>query len=390
MVILYISLNPGKAAKSLKEFGREIKENVLKGIDKLALYEVETRDMKNLLSESLDTMFKLNDDLIEHENKIENYLKQEEKRIYDLVDKSKDKDFELNITINNSEIPPEKAITNFKWSEQKYPRKSKAISDVMEKLYKKYTESQKQLKNKYEEYQNLMNTLNLKIKGEHEAQSLMRRDYRDLIKLDSMIETDYLCTVLCFVPIGTEKYFLEKYESLAGGFVLEGSAEKLGGSAEDGAFLYRVLVMKHAKAAFKTECQGTLRVNCRDFDKEILSRREVEKGEIMKLKAESDEKRMNLMHLSKSAYSEIFIALLHIKMLRIYIESNLKYSSPDYFTYIIDLPKEKQTKTISLLIKKFSDPSEFGLYGTKDETKDSEDFFPFILIRLTVPSKLEK
>lgn len=30
-----------------------------------------------------------------------------------------------------------------------------------------------------------------------------------------------------------------------------------------------------------------------------------------------------------------------------------------------------------------------GWYGTKEELKDSEDFFPFILLKLTVPSTLK-
>jgi hypothetical protein len=38
------------------------------------------------------------------------------------------------------------------------------------------------------------------------------------------------------------------------------------------------------------------------------------------------------------------------------------------------------------MIKSFSDTSDSGWYGTKEELKEAEDFYPFILIKLAVPS----
>jgi V-type H+-transporting ATPase subunit C len=40
------------------------------------------------------------------------------------------------------------------------------------------------------------------------------------------------------------------------------------------------------------------------------------------------------------------------------------------------------------MIKAFSDTDNQGWYGTKEELKDTEDFYPFILIKLGVPSTI--
>ena len=40
------------------------------------------------------------------------------------------------------------------------------------------------------------------------------------------------------------------------------------------------------------------------------------------------------------------------------------------------------------MIKVFNDTEDQGWYGTKEELKESEDFYPFILIKLGVPSTI--
>jgi len=37
----------------------------------------------------------------------------------------------------------------------------------------------------------------------------------------------------------------------------------------------------------------------------------------------------------------------------------------------------------------FADPTMKDMYGTKDETADSEDFFPFVMVPLTSPIFLQ-
>ena len=109
-----------------------------------------------------------------------------------------------------------------------------------------------------------------------------------------------------------------------------------------------------------------------------------------KLANESTQKKHDLERHAESGYSEVFYALLHLKYLRLYVESCLKYTSGDYYSVLVYTPREKEQKLISTMIKTFNDTKEQGWYGTKEELKESEDFYPFILIKISVPTSILK
>jgi hypothetical protein len=74
--------------------------------------------------------------------------------------------------------------------------------------------------------------------------------------------------------------------------------------------------------------------------------------------------------------------------LRLYTESTLKYGNIRIlFLHYFCLPG-KETRVVSHMIKAFTDVGDQGWYGTKEELKDTEDFYPFILIKLGCPSYL--
>ena len=78
-----------------------------------------------------------------------------------------------------------------------------------------------------------------------------------------MKTTDYLCTMLCFVPHGTDKNFLNTYMTLADGFVVPYSAARIDKGEDEKMYLYRVIVMKHMKENFKNDkiSKMTVKVN---------------------------------------------------------------------------------------------------------------------------------
>ena len=232
--------------------------------------------------------------------------------------------------------------------------------------------------------------LNEKEKGRNDALNLMKYDYREIVKLniDKMIETDYLCTMLCFIPVNQEKHFKETYFKLCDGMVLPGSAQRIDQKQDDKVCLYRVVVMKHVKDTFKQQLQNNLRCQCREYNINEINLKPKEEEEINNLSKKVKELKTTLIRNSLAGYSEVYYALLHLKYLRLYVESNLKYGNGDYFTCIVFCNVGKEQKIVSTMIKKFTDSNEEGWYGTKEELKESEDFYPFILIKLGVPSNI--
>jgi len=386
MVVLYFSIsNSNKSIKSNKDFITYLKKNILTKDDQKKISDFDLKTMKDLLTDNLDHLLKINDELITTDKEFEAYLKFLEKEILNLDPKC---DIQVNVKGSNYKI--EDAISIFSWDDGRYPKKQKSISDILNKFNEKFTQTKQNLNSKKLEYTNEDKNLNQKKKGYNDALSLMKYDYREIVKLnlDKMIETDYLCTMLCFIPVNQEKHFKETYFKLCDGMVLPGSAQRIDQKQDDKVCLYRVVVMKHVKDTFKQQLQNNLRCQCREYNINEINLKPKEEEEINNLSKKVKELKTTLIRNSLAGYSEVYYALLHLKYLRLYVESNLKYGNGDYFTCIVFCNVGKEQKIVSTMIKKFTDSNEEGWYGTKEELKESEDFYPFILIKLGVPSNI--
>lgn len=161
--------------------------------------------MKDLIMNSLDSLLKTNDDLQRYDLEIEGFLKTLEKKLLELNPK-----FEFRVNIKNVPYNLEEAISNFSWDEQKYPKNQKLIENILEKILDKYNTTRHFLKNKSDDFQSECEKLKQMMKSENEAASLMKEDYRYIVKasLNSMVQTDYLTTILCFVPMYLYRNFL--------------------------------------------------------------------------------------------------------------------------------------------------------------------------------------
>lgn len=80
-------------------------------------------------------------------------------------------------------------------------------------------------------------------------------------------------------------------------------------------------------------------------------------------------------------FSEIAVASGHLKVIRTYIDGVLRFGIPPKFlTCLVTPEKGLEKKIIDSMIDNFSDDNMKDMYGTKDELKDGEDFYPFVLI----------
>ena len=79
-------------------------------------------------------------------------------------------------------------------------------------------------------------------------------------------------------------------------------------------------------------------------------------------------------------FSETFELYVHAKILRLIVETNMRFGSDSTVIYMIETQSGKEKNVLSLLVDIFGDKDSEGLYGTKDEIDDGEDFFPFIYI----------
>jgi len=107
------------------------------------------------------------------------------------------------------------------------------------------------------------------------------------------------------------------------------------------------------------------------------------------LQNEIDKHKAELSENSVTIFGELYIYLMHLKVMRAYVESVLRFGIPPKFHLAIYKPvKGKEKNIIDAMIQKFGDQKLSFAYGSKEETGDAEDFYPFVQIPLTSPSYL--
>ncbi len=89
------------------------------------------------------------------------------------------------------------------------------------------------------------------------------------------------------------------------------------------------------------------------------------------------------------AFSELFVMLMHLKVIRAYVDGVLRFGIPPRFYLGLFEPcKGKEKPIIDALTREFSDESMKDFYGSKEEAGDTEDFYPFVMLTLTSPQFL--
>jgi len=87
-------------------------------------------------------------------------------------------------------------------------------------------------------------------------------------------------------------------------------------------------------------------------------------------------------------FNELFQALLHLKIMRTYIDGVLRYGIPPKFYMGIMKPAKGQDKKImDKMLKIFAEEHLMEMYGVKEDAQD-EDFFPYVCNQLTSPTFL--
>jgi len=87
------------------------------------------------------------------------------------------------------------------------------------------------------------------------------------------------------------------------------------------------------------------------------------------------------------AYGQLFHALMHLKVMRAYIDGVLRFGIPPKFFIAIVMPKKGCERSIlNDMNKVLADESLKDMYGEKQDAGDAEDYWPFVSVPLTSPN----
>merc|ERR1712070_723706 len=213
-----------------------------------------------------------------------------------------------------------------------------------------------------------------------ETGSLLARDLTDVltpdvVKSDDFVNSAHLTTLIMILPLSGIEAFLKSYEKWAEN-VVPGSARQFTAiKEEDGTQVWRVVMFKSSVEAFmkkvREERVGTARQF--EYSAAAFERMKTQRDELKK-ECERQEKMMR--GFCKASLSDVMIAWVHIKAMRVFVESVLRFGVPPSFASFIIQPKQNQTTAMR---KALADVLGKGGSDTNAEAQEGEEeYFPYV------------
>ena len=336
-------------------------------------------------SGSLDALVAVADELTRLDHQVESALRKIERQCFDL-----DPNPSLTICLpskdnkdNKEYVSSSNYLATFKWDVTKYaPSNSLSeLAQLVEDRLHKLDDDVKAQTAKFIEQRNALSQSSKKESGGLAGRDLSEVLTAEVCSASDFINSEYLKTLVVAVPKKDIELWVREYEFLSDR-VVPGSAKQFNVEDKDNLTLWRIVILKNAIDEVVTKAKKSRWV-VREFEFNP-EQNEVDKRLREEMKAEFLKKQAILLGLCKSVFSELFIAMAHLKALRVYAESILRYSLPPQFFCVFVTPKDgKQKKILDGLVKRFMKSGERAdMFCSKEESEEGEDFFPFVFIRL--------
>mmetsp|Transcript_17952 Transcript_17952/g.28998 ORF Transcript_17952/g.28998 Transcript_17952/m.28998 type:complete len:421 (-) Transcript_17952:1699-2961(-) len=378
-------------------------------------------EVPSLTVGTLDTLMTLSDDMVKTDSIVEQTVRKIEKTTAELFDRKAS-----DLTVGG--VPAQRYIQQFAWDSAKYPnrRPLKELVAMIAGGAAGIEEELKQLTASFVDKQAALQDAKRKSGG-----NLMVADLNDVLDEETMrqvkvYDTEYLKTVFVAIPKGAKENFESSIDSLAsdvvgyggpdwskdpsklgepvafgnqvdrqkvrGSPVVPGSVQRV--KADEESILYAVTILKgeyepgyyegsdfHAgsfkdfEPEFGKACREK-RFVLRDFKwdpsqsaKSAMAREQ--------LQVEVDGMKSALMRWCKTHYGDAFVAWMHIKAIRVFVESVLRYGLPVDFTsvlYKVNLGKETQlTQALDKTLGSGTDVA--------DADENDDEYHDFVLLK---------
>ncbi|PSN31288.1 V-type proton ATPase subunit C [Blattella germanica] len=333
---------------------------------------------------TLDQLVGLSDDLGKLDNFVEQVTRKVAVYLGEVLEDQRDKLHE-NLQANNSDLPG--YITRFQWDMAKYPIKQ-SLRNIADIISKQVGQIDADLKTKSTAYNNLKG--NLQNLAKKQTGSLLTRNLADLVKKEHFIlDSEYLTTLLVIVPKASFNDWHQGYEKLTD-MIVPRSSQLVSQDADYG--LFTVTLFKKVVDEFKLHARERKFV-VRDFtyNEEELA---AGKNEITKLTTDKKKQFGPLVRWLKVNFSECFCAWIHVKALRVFVESVLRYGLPVNFQAMLLHPNKKSTKRLRDVLNQLYGHLDSSAVQGSGGAHDSVDipglgfgqseYFPYVYYKINV------
>ena len=285
---------------------------------------------------TLDQLFGLSDELNKMDSFVESVTRKVAQYLSEVLEHEKDKLAE-NLMANNVDCFT--YLTKFDWDFAKYPIKQ-PLKSIVETVSKQVSQIENDLKSKATAY----NAIKQSLAALHKKQtgSLLTRNLGEILKKeDFVLNSEYLVTLIVIIPKHSLDEWFANYEQLCE-YVVPRSSKKL---YEDGdQIMVNVTMFQKVTDTFKMKCRER-KYMVREFhyDEQAIAK---DNEQIKTLEQNKKDKFGPLVRWLKNNFSEGFTAWIHIKALRIFVESVLRFGLPVNFQAAIIKPPKKGGKRL--------------------------------------------
>lgn len=240
-------------------------------------------------------------------------------------------------------------VRQFKWDVSKYPIKGKLLKDVLTDLSENIYKTETTFKKRSTDYNNINRDLMAILKKQ--TGSLLTRDLTSVIdkKRHLVQNSEYLETLIVAVPNNNTKDWLNNYERLADYVVPRSSSEIV---SDSDYTLFTVTLFSRCVDEFKTNCQKK-KFTIREISKKDPNNNETaESPEVLLKKLKKDRSRQYpiLIKWLQANYRDSVSIMMHLKVLKCFVESVLRYGLPVKFESILIQPPARASNKLNLVL----------------------------------------
>lgn len=349
-------------------------ERLVEGRQPLAEFKLPDFQIK-----TLDSLVQLSEEL----SKLDSTLAASVAKVVDVIQNVEPNKLSSETRVVNLK-PATWYVEHFSWNTSKF-RLDKSIKDLVQLISNEALSLDNDVRLAYQGYQTAKS--NFLAADRKKNGDLLIKSLHEIVRPEHFVlDSEHLTTVLVAVPKSLVGDFEKTYESV-NEWVIPRSAQEIARDLE--YVLFAVSLFKKYEHEFITAAREHKWHPRTDFVylEEILNelRKEFDTTKATETKSKND-----LIRLAKTAYSEIFSDWLHIKAIRMYVESVLRYGLPPQFdTYAIKFDKSGNLdKAKKDLIAKFgylggdgfSEKSNLHEYASLVDS----DFEPFVLYEVEI------
>lgn len=330
---------------------------------------------------TLDVLVGLSDDLSKLDSFVESIARKVAHYLGEVLEDQKNK-LPENLLANGMDLGT--YMTRFQWDMAKYPIKQ-SLRNISDIIAKQVTQIDNDLKTKSQSYNNLkgsLQSLERKATG-----SLLTRNLADLVKKENFVlDSEYLTTLLVVVPKSSFNDWKNRYEQLSD-MVVPRSSKLIFEDNEYG--LFTVTLFKKVVDEYKHHCREN-KFSVRDFvynEEELMAG----KNEITKLESDKKKQYGPLVRWLKVNFSEAFTAWIHVKALRVFVESVLRYGLPVNFQAMLLQPQKKTVKRLREVLNQLYSHLDNTAYSGPDVGMDipglsigQQEYYPYVYYKISI------